>query len=248
MAVTISNIIAQTKASFARPSLFRVEIAVATPSQVGDIGLKKLSLNCYNALIPGLSIATTDKDVGFRSVAYQKLYDDVLLSFYCSEDLSELKYMQDWMEKISNPINNRLGYYDSYVSTIHIIHLSKAYKTKTLDKTYVNNNRNEPKKWDAAEDSNKKTLTTTLIEAYPKKIDPIQLDYASNDIMRLTVSFTYRYYKQIWGDKEISSSGTFARRSDSKDNSILTELDPTFHGGGTSDESDIESNGGGDNF
>ena len=193
MAVTISNIIAQTKASFARPSLFRVEIAVATPSQVGDIGLKKLSLNCYNALIPGLSIATTDKDVGFRSVAYQKLYDDVLLSFYCSEDLSELEYMQNWMKMIINPFTNRLGYYDSYVSTIHIIHLSKF--------------REEDK------EDNKKTLTTTLFDAYPKKIDPIQLDYASNDIMRITVSFTYRYYEQTWGDEEIVGRGNFTETS-----------------------------------
>ena len=175
MAVTMSSIIAQTSASFARPNLYRVEIASKKPTQPGDISLQKLSLNCYNASIPGLSIATTDKDVGFRAVAYQKLYDDVLFSFYCSHDLSELKYMQDWMKMISNPTNNRLGYYDEYVSDIHIIHLS-----------------NQP----GAED-NKKTLITTLIDAYPKKIDPIQLDYASNDIMRLTVSFTYRYYKQI---------------------------------------------------
>jgi hypothetical protein len=190
MAVTMSNIIAQTSASFARPNIYRVEIA-NTKIKSNKNTLQKLSLNCYNASIPGLSIATTDKDIGYRSVAYQKLYDDVLFSFYCSEDLSELKYMQDWMKMISNPDDNRLGYYDNYVSDIHIIHLS-----------------NRP----GVED-NKKTLRTTLFDAYPKKIDPIQLDYASNDIIRLTVSFTYRYYEQIYGDKELSGRSPFLAKN-----------------------------------
>jgi len=193
MAVTMDNIISQIGASFARPSLFRVEIG---PSDKLIAGSRELSLNCYNALIPGLSIATTDKDIGFRSVAYQKLYDDVLLSFYCSEDLSELEYMQDWMKIISNPDTNRIGYYDDYVATIQIIHLSKEEGSLGNVEGF-----SEIK-------DNKKTLTTTLFEAYPKKIDPIQLDYASNDIMRLTVSFTYRYYTQTWGNKESSSDGT----------------------------------------
>jgi hypothetical protein len=30
----------------------------------------------------------------------------------------------------------------------------------------------------------------------------MQLDYSSNDIMRMTVNFTYRHYTQVWGDKE----------------------------------------------
>ena len=45
-------------------------------------------------------------------------------------------------------------------------------------------------------------MTTTLHEAYPKKIDPMQLDYGSSDIMRMTTSFTYRNFTQAWGDGE----------------------------------------------
>ena len=123
MALTISDIKARTMASFARPNLFKVHI-----SKFGSIGNVKpsINLNCYNAQIPGLSIATTDKDLGYRSVAYQKLYDDVLLSFYCSENLWELALMQTWMEEISNPKNNRLGYYedlDEYVDFLLDVHL-----------------------------------------------------------------------------------------------------------------------------
>ena len=198
MALTISEIKARTTASFARSSLFKVLITIPG---VDSNKTKVLTLNCYNAQIPGISIATTDKDLGYRSVAYQKLYDDVLLSFYCSEDLSELKVMQDWLKLISNPTNNRLGYYDHYTSTVDIIHLSRSHK---LDA-----------------DDNNKTLVTTLHEAYPKKIDPMQLDYSSQDIMRMTVSFTYRHFTQVWGDKEkTAESTTFAPSVMSEKNKV----------------------------
>jgi hypothetical protein len=198
MALTISGIKAKTMASFARPSLFKVHI-----SKFGSVGnvTPSINLNCYNAQIPGISIATTDKDIGYRSLAYQKLYDDVLLSFYCSENLWELALMQTWMEEISNPKNNRLGYYEDYASTIDIIHLSRS------------------KKEDA--DDNNKTLVTTLHEAYPKKIDPMQLDYSSQDIMRMTVNFTYRHFTQVWGDKEkTAESTTFAPSVMSEKNKV----------------------------
>jgi len=175
MALTISDIKAKTQASFARPNIFKVDIHLKTKHNT-----EVLNLNCYNAQIPGISIASTDKDLGFRSVGYQKLYDDVLLSFYLRENLKELEIMNKWLERISNPVNNRMGFYDDYKSTVDIIHLSR---------------------------DSKRTLTTTLHEAYPKKIDPIQLDYGSTDIMRMTVNFTYRHFTQVWGDKEKTAVG-----------------------------------------
>jgi len=212
--VSISEFKSRTIASFARPSLFLVNI-----TSPPGLGMKKamdpthqvINLNCYNAQIPGVSLATTDKDIGYRSVAYQKLYDDALLSFYCREDYSELEFMHNWINLISNPINNRFEFYTKYISTIHIINISR---------------------------DNSKTLTTTLHEAYPKKIDPMQLDYGSNDIMRMTVNFTYRHFTQKWGEEELKGEGNpakvMARRSEGgfgKDASIIDELDPVFLGG-----------------
>ena len=180
MALRISDIIAETSASFARPNIFKVE--VETPGYTGN---PTLNLNCYNAQIPGLSMASTDKDMGLRSVAYSKIYDDVILSFYCSEDLWELRVLQDWMNIINSPITNSLNFYNEYTSTIKIINLS-----------------GEGIRLDDGTVRNEKTMTTTLHEAYPKKIDPIQLDYGSSDIMRMTTSFTYRNFTQAWGDGE----------------------------------------------
>jgi len=226
--VSLSAFLSQTKASFARPSLF--EVRISPPLGMGTTKAmnpenRVINLNCYNAQIPGVSLATTDKDIGYRSIAYQKLYDDVLLSFYCREKFGELKFMQDWINLISNPVTNRFEYYINYVSDIDIIHLSK---------------------------DNSKTLTTTLHEAYPKKVDPMQLDYGSNDIMRMTVNFTYRYFTQVWGEEEKKGEGTpgkvLARRANDNGSLAAIEKERWVYEGGTSNESDIESNGGGDNF
>ena len=217
--VSISEFKNRTVASFARPTLYQVQI---TPppgfgaKKITNHTIQPLNLNCYNAQIPGISMATTDKDIGYRSVAYQKLYDDVLLSFYCNENFTELKFMQDWMNLISNPINNRFEYYNQYASDIDIIHLGR---------------------------NNERTLMTTLHEAYPKKIDPMQLDYGSNDIMRMTVNFTYRYYTQVWGEEvpviekkaeAEPAAALIARRSEGgfgKDASVITPDDKVFLGG-----------------
>ena len=169
----LSSFLHELKTSFARPSLFEVRITRPPGAGLFMVGNEKtMMLNCYNAQIPGVSLATTDKDIGYRSVAYQKLYDDVLLSFYCKERFEELHFMNKWINLISNPTTNRFEYYTNYVSNIDIITISR---------------------------DNQKTLTTTLHEAYPKKVDPMQLDYGSNDIMRMTVNFTYRHFTQKWG-------------------------------------------------
>jgi proline dehydrogenase len=46
-------------------------------------------------------------------------------------------------------------------------------------------------------------LTTKLIDAYPKGIAAMTLDQGTNDdIMKLDVTFTYRYYAQTYGNQE----------------------------------------------
>ena len=81
---TIHQFQAQMSKGFARPNLFKVEISeVATDVQY------KYQMRCFQAQIPGHNIATTDKDIGFRSIAYQKIFSDVILGFYVSGDLAE---------------------------------------------------------------------------------------------------------------------------------------------------------------
>ena len=63
----------------------------------------------------------------------------------------------------------------------------------------------------------KKVLTTTLFDAYPKSMEAISLDAGANDdIMKVNVVFTYRNYKQQFGGRQETngeSLGTFTERS-----------------------------------
>ena len=148
---------------FMRPNKFTVQIGA---TKAGS--RKRFAISCFQCQIPGNVIATTDKDVGFRSVAYQTIYSDIILGFYADDKLRELKFWQDWIESIHNRKTNRWAYYDDYKSEVTI--------------TPINRSGDDVATW-------------TLHDAYPKQIDPIQLDYGTNDaVMTINVTMTYRHF------------------------------------------------------
>ena len=192
--------------NLARPNLFKVHIftnGVKTPSMDFKKGLV---FKCHTASIPGLTIATTDNGVGYRGLAYQKLYEDISLSFYCGEEMRELQFFQDWMKKMVRPSDNRVGYYNDYIGNIDIIKIDRQWKS---------------------------VMTTHLIDAYPKGISAMELGYGSNDeVMSVTVNFTYRYYTQIFGGKQepvgVSSVDHYDNNQEEIDvDNITAEINPT---------------------
>ena len=117
--------------------------------------------------------------------------------------MKEIKVFQDWTDLMINPSTNQVGYYDKYKSDVHIINLDRQQK---------------------------KTLTTTLYEAYPKTISALDMSYGSNDeIMSISVTFTYRYYTQVFGGKqEIKGRGLNQLTSVQKQNLTAGIIDKTL--------------------
>ena len=229
MAKGIGQFISQTLANFASPNLFRVDIAKNNPFATNPLIRERLSLVCHNAQIPGLTMVATDKDLAYRSNVRQKTYDDITLAFHCNDDMLELKYFQEWMTEMVNPETNRVGFYNNYVGTITIHKLSRL----------KGNN--------STVEANATTLVTTIHEAYPKRIEPLSLDYAVTGVMSLSVNFSYRNYEQAWfplselKSPEKIGEPIFSRSVDSEANKTnpLTELQDKFKfAGGTSDEFD----------
>jgi len=152
---------------FARPNLFKVEI-----SKIKADKQPLYQMSCFQAQIPGHNIATTDKDIGFRSIAYQKIFSDVILGFYVDTDLNQLKFWQDWIDTIINKRTNHHNYYNHYVGTVKVTQQNR---------------------------SGVDVATWTLHDAYPKQVDPIQLDYGTNDaVMTCNATITYRYFDVVW--------------------------------------------------
>ena len=227
MAKGIGQFKAQTLANFASPNLFRVEITSNNPLGTNSSIRERLSLVCHNAQIPGLTMVATDKDLTYRSNVRQKTYDDITLAFHCNDDMLELKYFQDWMESMVDPATNRVGFYNNYIGTITVHKLSRQ----------LNKNNGT--------DSNATTLVTVINEAYPKRIEPLSLDYSGTGVMSLSVNFSYRNYYQKWVSLKAAESPEIrgepiARRSDSRDNSQINPLDKTFLGGGQESSDDLE--------
>ena len=227
MAKGIGQFKAQTLANFASPNLFRVEISWGHLYATNGSVRERLSLVCHNAQIPGLTLEATEKDLAYRSSANKKSYEDITLAFHCNDDMLELKYFQEWMESMVDPATNRIGYYNDYIGTITIHKLSRQ----------LNKNNGT--------DTNSTTLVTTINEAYPKRIEPLSLDYASSGTMSLSIGFSYRNYHQKWvslkaGESPEIRGEPIARRSDSRDNSNINPLDKTNLGGGQESSDDLE--------
>ena len=103
MAKGISDLKAITKANFAKPSLFKVVMNRGGKTEKDG---ENLFINCFQANIPGSSVASTEKDKAFRSYAYQKLYEDVTFGFYCTEEFKELD--RSFKDSVNYPHKNNI--------------------------------------------------------------------------------------------------------------------------------------------
>ena len=171
----IEDFKAQMRSGFARPNLFRVDISTVSTDKA-----TKYRMSCFQAQIPGVSIATTDKDIGFRSVAYQKLFSDMTLGFYVSSGLEEIQFWQGWIDSIVDNSTNHFNLPKNYYGTITVTQISRTGGP---------------------------SATWTFHDAYPKAVDPIALDYGTNDtIMTMATTITYRYYTHKYLDEQTATS------------------------------------------
>ena len=172
MAESIDSIKANINKGYARPNLFTVDLGNVKASKALEY-----RLNCFQAQLPGNTIATTDKDDGFRSVAYKKVFADIILGFYCSSDLKELKFFQQWIDKIVDKNTNQFNVPETYIAPMTITHYNRQWS---------------------------KVAEWKLSDAYPKQVDAIQLDYGTNNtVMTCNVTMTYRHYDVTYFNGEV---------------------------------------------
>jgi hypothetical protein len=165
----IKDFIAQVKSSgMARTNRYAVEIGI--PFKFDTYTLQTALLFCDQVQIPGLNYNTNEnRSFGeVRKAPYEKLFEDINMSFYVDKDMQVKKLFDVWQNSIMDPNTRTFNYYDSYVSDI------KVYVQD------INDN---------------KTYTVTMHEAFPKSVGAIQLDYAGKDVMKLSVNFAYKWYE-----------------------------------------------------
>jgi len=154
----------------ARNNRFLVCISPNSPWQQGPTSwLQDALLLCEQVQLPGTNFNTADMRTYGEIVKapYERLYDDVNMSFYVDTSMRVKLLFDNWMMAIQNPGTRNFNYYDQYISNITI---------------------------EVQDLKNQSRYAVQLREAYPKSIGTIQLDQSNKDIMKLSVNFAYKYY------------------------------------------------------
>jgi hypothetical protein len=167
MAAPLKDFIANVKkSSLARTNRFTVMIgSSAAESETGRI----VQLFCEQAALPSISFASQPvRTFGDqREVVYDRNFELLNLTFLVDREMKVKDYFDQWCNRIVKPDTRTNGYYDDYVQKIEI---------------YVQDTK----------DNN--TYKCTVYEAYPKTVSAVTLDNNSKDVMKLQVSFAYRYH------------------------------------------------------
>jgi len=129
--------------------------------------LQKILLFCDKIDMPGINVATVaNRTFGeVRETPYDRQYGTISMTFFMDNNMVVKKLFDDWVNTIQNPHTRLFGWYSDYITDIII-----SVEDLMLNKRY----------------------SIELYECYPKDIAGITLDYASKDIMRLTVTMNYK--------------------------------------------------------
>jgi hypothetical protein len=168
----ISDMVAKMTGGLARTNRYSVILSV--PISGDNLApLQDLMLYCDQVQLPGLSVQTSPNRIygEVRETPYEFNYEPINLSFYVDSSMN-IKYIFDqWIQSIQNGDSRTFKYYNEYICPqMHILVQDVAEKSK---------------------------YQVTLYEVYPKSVSPVQMDYASKDVMKLNVSFTYKNWKSV---------------------------------------------------
>ena len=156
--------------------------------------LRKVLLYCDNINLPGITLETTAaKTFGeSREMPHNKLFDTINIGFYVDNSMTVKLLFDNWMGAIQDPVTRTFNYYREYTTDIVIDVLDVADKSR---------------------------YQVTLYQCYPKAINPVQMDYANKEVMKMVVAMNYKYWRSsattnTYGGN-LSSDGAFSNSQDS---------------------------------
>jgi len=195
---------------FSKSSKFLVSISPPL-SMRGDIS-GDFVFFCDSTYLPGLAFQTDEiRPAGYGNVnkrPYASIFQDVQCTFYNDSDGKVFKFFHRWMQSIynfndsTNPnatarglFRNSFAYPADYHGVVDIIHFDD-----NKDQTEI--------------------IKYQLQEAYPIRIDDIQVDWNQNDqLLKIPVAFAYSSWSA-----ETLDPGTIDYRSQARANSLTTTI------------------------
>ena len=166
----------------------------------GDGTLRTAIFNCESFSIPGTNLVSAPDTNLYgpeKEVVSGMTFGEITSTFYLSSDLREKRFFDAWQKIAASSEEGgfALGYYNDYVGKIEIFQLDERD-----DRTYG----------------------CELIECFPKTVADLSVNQSiSTDIQKLSVTWTYRYWRSI-EDQPGTSLGT--RIVDSVKNTVTRKL------------------------
>ena len=137
--------------------------------------IDRINLYCNMCSIPERDIQNVEwKDTAGESRQLGLIHTHargMSVSYYCSEDLRERKFFEQWQNAIFNPVNKRRSYYKDYVGTMEVIKYNSTWSQ--IEAVYKFN------------------------EVYPSNIGAQTMTFEGSALVRLDIAFKFRNYEQI---------------------------------------------------
>ncbi len=138
---------------------------------------RKVSYHAETIAFPGRNLEIKEDLSTYgptREIVSGSSYEDLSATFYVASDHREKKFFSEWQNSAHSNEDFNARYYYDYVSSVDIYQL---------------------------DEEDRRRLGIRLMEAFPKTIGSIDMSYASgNQINKMSVSFSYRYWEIIPGD------------------------------------------------
>jgi hypothetical protein len=170
MAGSIADFKASFNTELARPSKFDVSIPVPLGLIQYVKTTRQLLMRCEATELPGRTLATGSTKIYNveEKYPYQTTYGDITLTFIISDDMSEKKFFDAWLEWINPSTNMNMKYKKDYVVPIMIY----QYDVR-----------------------NKISYSVELLDAFPVSTNGMNLDWSSDGTHKLTVTFAYTRWR-----------------------------------------------------
>lgn len=170
---SISNFLAKNQVTgFAKANRFLVDFSFRNGvfANLTYTDLENLlTLKCEQAEFPGREFITTDARIYGPTYKSPNMssYGDVTLTLLCDSSLTQKQIFETWMSYINTPYTFDFNYRDNYVADVSIEQYNEI---------------------------NKNTFFCTLREAYPVSVTSLPANWADDNIHKLQVTLTYRYW------------------------------------------------------
>lgn len=154
----------------------------------------KVGIMCAEATLPTSSFATSEVKDNYQGInqqfAHTRIYVDSDFSFYVDSDYNVLKFFEGWMDYVAGDDNfkgitrtddvnyyRRLNYPMNRDNKI-------GYKSGSLTITKFEKNLDP-----------KKSITYEYVNAFPKSMTSIPVQYGGADLVKVNVQFAYDRYR-----------------------------------------------------